>query len=130
LLRRDERGEGQCPVNPGVIDALAPHLQFGPTEEQGAEGAIPMPHLEGVHEAKGLREQQFFLTSDAILVRDFIIILCPWGTDDFGSIRSNTLYAVPRKKNQRGRLRWWHYKLIGISRMCICSGVFFCGPYH
>jgi len=122
LLRGDEGGEGQCPVDPDVIDALAPHLQFVPAEVQGAEGAIPMPHVEGVDEANGLREQQLFLIALAILIpiliRNFIIILWPRGSDDFAT-GSDAPYAVLRKKSQRGRLRWRHYKLRGISRLCI-----------
>lgn len=49
LLWRNEPGNGQRPIDIGIIDALAAHDHLGPQHLQGAECTIAMPHLEGKH---------------------------------------------------------------------------------
>lgn len=49
LLWRYETGNGQRPIDIGIVDALAAHDHLGPHHLQGAQCTIAMPNLEGKH---------------------------------------------------------------------------------
>lgn len=58
LLWRNEPGNGQRPIDIGIVDALAAHDHLRPHHLQCAECTIAMPHLEGEHKMGACVDQR------------------------------------------------------------------------